>query len=246
LGWLDEDSTFSEMNMPLYSMKTRAAISLIALALVSGSAGYLLRAQRTDGSVVLLARDVVQEEYLVPPDSFSRVENTKNALNASCTRLRLGIQEATVAYDRLVGIGETSNRQAAELLERAIRDAGTAVRELEGTEQQLYVLQDLLRLLERAGRFDLWTQLYLKSLYEHPTHCIVPRFAREAVRISKLAGQQNQVLDALRWLTTRPAETAGRGEVGAALDSVQPCFAQVEACSENDGVRSSGNCELIK
>jgi len=218
-------------------MRIHALMSLISLVLVSGSAGYFLRAQRTDGSVVLLARDVVQEEYLVPPDSYSRVENTKNALDASCTRVRLGIQEATVAYDRLVGEGETSSRQAAEFLERTIRDAERAVREFEGTEQQLYVLQELLRLLDRAGHFDAWTQYYLKALYEHPTHTVVARFATEAVRISKLAGQQQQVLDALRRLTALPTEMAGRSEIEAALDSAQPRLARLDADSGSGGMR---------
>jgi hypothetical protein len=216
------------------SMRTRAAISFILLALVSGSAGYFLRARRTDGSVVLLARDVVREEYLAPPDSYSRVENTKNELNASCTRVRLGIQEAIVAYDRLAGKGETSNWQAAEFLERRIRDAERAVREFEGTDQQLYVLQELLRLLERAGRFDAWTQHYLKALYRDPTHPVISRFATAAVRISKLAGQQRQVLDALRHLTALPTEMAGRSEIEAALDSVQPRLARLDAHSGCD------------
>jgi hypothetical protein len=211
----------------LCSMRAPAAIALVSLALVSASAGYLLRAQKTDGALVLSVRDVVQEEYLVAPDSYSRVENTKNTLDGLCTRVRLGIEEATATYERLAKNGETSNRQAAVVLERAIRDAETAVREFEGTEQQLDVVQDLLRLLERSGRFDLWTRFYLKALYERPTHQIVSHFASEAVRISKLAGQQKQVLDALRYLAAVPAEFAGRAEIEAALDTVQPSFAQV-------------------
>ena len=210
-------------------MKTYTAISVILLTLVSGSAGYLFRAHKTDGSLVLSVGDVMKDEFFVPPDSFSRIENTKNALEALCNRQRFGLREATVAYDRLVRKGETSKRQAEMVLERAIRDAETAVGEFEGTEQNLYVLQDYLGLIERAGRFDLWTQFYLKALYEHPTHLVVSRLAKKAVRISKMAGQQEKVLDALRYLSAYPEEFAGRSEIKAALSSVQPQFAKDKA-----------------
>ena len=230
----------------LCSTRAPAAIALVSLALISASAGYLLRAQKTDGSLVLSVRDVVQEEYLVAPGSYSRVENTLNALGALCTRQRLGIQEATEAYDQLARNGETSKGQAAVVLERAIRDAETTTGEFEGTEQQLYVVQDLLGLLERARRFDQWTQLYLKALYERPTHCVVSRLAPKAVGISKLAGQQQQVLDALRYLTALPADFAGRAQIESALGSVQPCFANVEGHPENGGACGSGQYELMK
>ena len=227
-------------------LRIHAAISLVSLALVSASAGYLLRAQKTDGSLVLSVKDVVQEEYLALPDSFSRVENTKNALDALCARLRIGIEEATGAYDQLVRNGGASSSQAAVVLERAIRNAEAAVREFEGTEQQLYVLQDHLRLLEKAGRFDLWTRFYLKALYGHPTHPVVSRLAEEAVKIGKLAGQQELVLRGLRYLSARPEEFAGRSEIQAALSSVQPYFAKLEGRAEHDSVSRAATPELMK
>jgi hypothetical protein len=212
----------------------------MSFALVSAGAGYLLHARIANGSLVLSTKDLLQGEYLVPPDSFSRAENTKNALEALGTRVRLGLEQAAITYGRLVGNGETSNRQAAAVLEGAIRDAETGVREFEGTEQELYIVRVLFRLLERAGRFDRWTELYLKALYEHPTHCIVSSFAGHAIRISRLAGQQEQVVDALRHLAALPAEFANRGAIEAALDSVRPSLAQGEVYSETGGERRSG------
>lgn len=133
-------------------MKTQiASISVVILTLGSGIAGYLLRASRTDGSLVLQAQDVVREEYFASPDSFSRVENTKNALDGLCAQLGVEIQEATVAYDKLARNGQTSSSQAAVVLEGAIRDSQTVMQEFEGTEQQLDILQDHLRLLEKSG-----------------------------------------------------------------------------------------------
>jgi hypothetical protein len=226
-------------------MKVCSAIWLIALALVSGGAGYLLRAQKTDGSLVLSVKDAVQEEYLSAPDSYSRVENTKNALDALCAQLRIGIQDAALKYDLLASNGQSSSQEAAMVLEHGIDVAEAAVREFEGTEQQLYVMQDLLQLLDRGGRFELWTEFYLKALHEHPTHSVVCRFAHEAVRISKLAGQQKQVLEGLRYAVASPAEFAGRGEIQAALHSVQSSFAQAEV-PRNGGVHLFGSFEVMK
>lgn len=227
-------------------MRIRVAILLMSLALASGGAGYWLRSEKTDGSLVLSVRDVVREEYLVPPDSFSRVENTKNTLNALCARLRIGIQEATVRYDRLARNGESSKPEAAMVLDRAIHNAERVVGEFEGTAQQLYVIQDLLGLLERAGRLDLWTELYLKALREHPTHSAVLQLASKAVRFSKLSGQQKQLLDALRYASAFPAEFEGRREIDAALASLPLCFPQLEGFSMNCVPPHSGNEELMK
>src|SRR5882724_6170919 len=114
-------------------MKTRAVTSMVLLSLASGGAGgYLLRAQKTDGSLVLSVKDAVQEEYLAPPDSFSRVKNTKNALDGLSTRLGIGIIDAVLAYDRLPKSSEPGRRQAEEVLERAIHAAEAAMQELEG------------------------------------------------------------------------------------------------------------------
>ncbi len=210
-------------------MTTRAAIFIILVCLASGGAGgYLLRAQKTDGSLVLSVKDVVREEYLAPPDSFSRVKNTRNALEALSARLGVGIIEGIVAYDRLPRSSESEKRKATLVLERAIQTAETAVQEFEGTEQQLEITQTLLRALQMAGRYDRWTEVYLKALYEHPTHLVVSRFARDAVKNSELAGQRERVVEALSYLNAFPAQFAGRAEIEAALNSANPCYRQVQ------------------
>ncbi|HWW01250.1 MAG TPA: hypothetical protein VNZ64_16255 [Candidatus Acidoferrum sp.] len=80
----------------------------------------------------------------------------------------------------------------------------------------------LLVALQKAGRFDRWTEVYLKTLYEHPTHDVVARCANDAVKISKLAGQQKRVREAREYLSAFPAEFAGRAEILAALDTAHP------------------------
>ena len=207
------------------SLRIHAAISLVSLALVSASAGYLLRAQKTDGSLVLSVKDVVQEEYLVHQILFPGLKTLRTLWTLCVRACAWGSRKPpahTSNWLRMAGL----ESQAAVVLERAIRDAEAVVREFEGTEQQFYVLQDHLRLLERSGRFDLWTRFYLKALTaSHPPGSVPPR--REAVKIGKLAGQQEQVLRAAV-PAARPEEFAGRAEIEAALATVQPYFAQVE------------------
>ena len=105
--------------------------------------GYLFRAQRVDGSIVLSLKDAVQEEYLAPPESFSRVKNTKNTLEGLSTRLGAGIMDAILAYDRLPKSSESEKKRAEEVLDRAIQAGNVAMQEFEGTDQQLDVAQRL-------------------------------------------------------------------------------------------------------
>ena len=219
----------------------KAAISIILLSLVAGAAGgYWLRAQRTDGSVVLSLKDAMKEEYLAPPDSFSKIKNTRNSLDALSERLGMGIMDALLAYDRLPKSSEAERKQAEQALEHAIRAAEAAEQEFEGTEQQLEITQVLLVALQKAERFDRWTELYLKTLFTHPTHDVVARFANDAVKISKLAGQEKRVLEALECLSAFPAEYQGRAQILASLGDARPCFSQVQICQGAVGVGDLG------
>jgi len=206
-------------------MSTHATIPIILLSLAAGGAGgYLLRAHKTDGSVVLSLKDVVQEEYLAPPGSFSRVQNTRDMLDALSVRAAIGIMDAVSAYDQLPKNSESEKKKARELLERAINAAEMAMQEFQGTEQQLEVAHGLLLALEKAGRFDRWTEVYLHVLHEYPSQPLVSRLAKDAVKIGELAGQQKKVLEALWCLSAFPAPFAGRTEVVAALRSAHACL----------------------
>src|SRR5262245_24031247 len=128
-------------------MHTKALVTsctiLLSLA-CGGIGGYFLRGQKMDGSVVLSLKDAVREAYLAPPDSFSRIKNTKNILDGLSARLGAGIVDALLVYDRLPKSNESERKQAEQVLERAIHAAETALQEFEGTEQQLDVVQRLL------------------------------------------------------------------------------------------------------
>jgi hypothetical protein len=200
-------------------MKTPTAALIILLSLASGGAGYLLHAHKADGSLILSVKDVVRADYLAPPDSFSRVKNTKNALRGLSMRVDVGIVDAGWAYDRLPKSSVSEKKRAEQVLERTIHAGEAAVQELEGTAQQPVVAQALLFALKKGGRFDRWTEVYLEMLFKHPTDPVVSRLAKQALEISKLAGQEQRVLEALIYLSVSPAQYAGKPAIQAALDS---------------------------
>lgn len=204
-------------------------ICMIALALTGGGAGgYLLRAQKTDGSMVLSLKDAVQEEYLAPQDSFSRIRNTKNTLDALSLRSELGIKDALLVYSQLPKTSDEETAQAKQILDRIINAAEEAVQEFEGTTQQVPVVQSLLLALEKSERFDRWTEVYLKALHEHPTHPLIGRLASDAVRNSTLAGQQERVLGALSYISAFGPSFEGKQKIEVALKGASPCFSQIQ------------------
>jgi hypothetical protein len=90
--------------------------------------------------------------------------------------------------------------------------------EFGGTDQEVYVAEDLLCALKRREQFDRWVLVYLKLLYEHPTHPVVSQLASQALAVSKLAGREHEVLAGLRHMHTIPLDFPGKSQVEAILN----------------------------
>jgi hypothetical protein len=201
-------------------MKMRTVISTVLAAFAAGGfAGYWFRAYNSDSSLVLSTKDLLSDEYVTPPDTFSRIKNTRNALDSLSTRVALGITDTLAAHDRLPRTSEVEKKKAQEVLERAIRAGQAAMQEFEGTPQQLVIVPAFLRALRVAGQFNRWIEVYVQTLYTHPTDPVLCSLGQDAVKIGKLCGQLQEVLEALRYVSACPAEFAGRAEVQAALTS---------------------------
>jgi len=210
-------------------MRKYTLICIIALSVAGGAGGgYLVRAQRTDGSLVLSLNDAVQLEHLASQDTFSRVRNTRNTLDALSARSAIEIMDALRAHGQLPKNNDLERTKAREALEHIINAAEEAVQEFEGTAQQLQVTQSLLLALQRAERFDRWTEVYLKALYEHPSHPFVTRLANDAIKNSKRAGQQDRVFEALSILNAFGPTLEGKAHIEAALNAANPCLSQMQ------------------
>jgi hypothetical protein len=195
----------------------------IALCLVGGWCGYEVRERLVAGALVLPAGALPSVEDLSPPESFSRIENTKKNLETLCLRLRLEIQSKIVANGKS-GVRERSAQSEEPSPNEAIKDLELGMREFQGTDQQLDLAQELLLALKRLKSFDRWTDVYLKVLYEHPTHRVVSLFANEAVDVSRLAGRQEDVLAGLRHVAAIPLDFEDKDRIEAALLRQEPRF----------------------
>ncbi len=192
----------------------------IAIALASGCTGYWLHAHDSEGSRTWPAGSIPGVDYLTPPQSFSRVENTRNTLRALCVRERLEIQKTILLAEKRSAV----RSRADESLESAIRECESAMHEFEGTDQEVYLAQDLLAALKRARRFDRWTEVYLKIVYQHPTHPVVGYLVRDAITVGRLGGYQDKVLAALKHLSAIPIEFENKNRIRAALNVTQSSF----------------------
>jgi len=198
-------------------MKTRSIGCMIVAILAAGEVGYRLGAERED-SVSWLARETTPPlEYYAAPESFSEVEDAKSSLQALCLRFTTAVHAKMVAAYRSQ-VGPSGAGSASEPhLKDVIEDLEQGMREFAGTEQELDVAQDLLLALKKAKQLDRWIDVYLKELYEHPTHPVVARLADEAVSIANQCGRQQSVAAGLLYLQSIPAKFQGNNNLAAAL-----------------------------
>jgi len=198
-------------------MKLNQWMGMCLISLVTAGAGYWLRGHAENSGTFLAAKSLPQLDYVVVPESFSRIENTRQTLQGLCSRLRLELESRLCDERRLWLQPGGSKSNLNSQIARIIRDLQDGMQEFEGTDQQLYVAEDLLCVLKREKRFNQWVEIYLQAVYEHPTHPIVARFASEAVNMGKLAGREEEVLAGLTHLSTIPLNFQGKSKVEAAL-----------------------------
>jgi hypothetical protein len=190
-------------------------IGAVILILIGGGGGYWLRAQRTGEVSLAEAASIPSLDYLIGPESFSKIKNARSCLQGLCTRLRLQVESRRFFAEHLPG-RPAGSKQSAELhADGAIRDLELGVQEFEGTGEESSCAQDLFSELKRAGRFDRCVEVYLKALYEHPTHPFVARFAEDAMAVARCAGREEEVLAGLRHLSAIPLNFEGKNAVEA-------------------------------
>src|SRR5271165_5503029 len=133
------------MNMRAKNFVKLAPLTWAVVLILAGcGTGYWLRHPRAGQELVLPADAIPPLEYFIPPDSFSKIENTKGLLAGLCARLRMAAAQNAVVAWRTSAPGQTaSGRESDPHLAIAIRDLEQGMQELEGTEQALDCAQDL-------------------------------------------------------------------------------------------------------
>ena len=198
-------------------MKLSQCIGIFLISVTAAFGGYWLRGHGENSGTFLAAKSLPQLDYVVVPDSFSRIENARQDLEGLCARLRLEIETRLCEQRRVeLQAGVSSAAQTARL-DRIIRDLEDGMNEFEGTDQKLYVAEDLLCVLKREEHYNRWVEVYLRALYEHPMHPLVSRFAAEAITMGKQTGRESDVLSALTHLSSIPLDFQGKEKIEAAL-----------------------------
>jgi len=190
-------------------MKVLSLGCAIAVTLASGGVGYEFGAERIGSGSYLALERTAPLEYYATAESFSEVENTKSSLEALCLRFTTAVRAKRLAdwpaHAALPGSGTATEPRLAS----AIVDLEEGLKEFAGTDQELEVAQDLLLALKEARQSDRWIDVYLKELYDHPTHPVVGRLARDAIGIADQCGRQASLRAALLYLQSVPVEFQG-------------------------------------
>lgn len=166
----------------------------VLLSVGAGWVGYYAGAMREPVISTLPARGQVGLDYFLTVKSFSEVEQARAVLEALAARYVQQAQDliAQEIMDR-GGVTAATATGGERPIRAAIRLLEEGLVEFEGTGPQMRLLPTLLYALKREGLHDRWLELYLRLLYEHPTHELVAELAPEAVSLSRAVGREQEL-----------------------------------------------------
>lgn len=204
----------------LESRGVHALLAAVLLGCVAGGFGYYLRAFGEPTISTLAAREIPSVGYFVSTLTFSEVAEAKALLEASAEQIIQELRERPGAGVARVNAsviprGEGSNSPYT----RAVRDLESSIAEFKGTAQEIVLSQEMLWLLWRESQYDRFVEVYLNTLYEHPTAGLVGRFAGKALQSSRIVGREEEMLKAFRQVTSIPTEFVSKRQVIAALEA---------------------------
>lgn len=185
------------------NLKRIALLALVGVA--TGAVGYYAGVMRENGAMRLSRSAALGPDYLAVAESFSEVENARAALEGLAATYADRAQ-ALIAEDIILH----STGSAGELPgpERSLRTAIALLDEVlpdfRGTGAEPRLLRPLLYALKQEGLHGRWLDVYLDTLYRHPTDQVVADLAGDAATISQALGRQTEFSAALRHLSEIP------------------------------------------
>jgi hypothetical protein len=160
------------------------------------------------------SKQAMSLEYYFAPKSFSEIQNAKELLQALSTKfLAEAWRESTAGSDKKSSL-IISNLTLIGRLEHGVR-------QFQGTEQQLIMVRDLLSALAREKLRSRWLDLYLLTLYQHPTHPLIGDLANKAIDAAKQEGRLDEVLRAFKLLVSIPIDFESKVRIAAASGHAQ-------------------------
>lgn len=172
-------------------------------------------------------------DYFIADQSFSEIKNAKAVLAGLADRFReeFQVQRCMQFQATTSAIGAGPARLGnPRYPERMIQELESGISEFSGTDEELVLTGDLLRVLRADGLYDRWLRIYLSALYAHPTNGIVAAYARDAMVIAQGVGRQNEVVNALRLVDSIPLDFESKSQVQKLLLD----FAAVAKVDDNE------------
>lgn len=218
-------------------MATKA--NVVSCLLCLGLACWAIH--RIQGRVIrgnyLPAESTPQLDYLANPDSFSRVQNTINSLEALCRQRCLQVEAKLVSLERFPALALPQRQRQVDAVLESLQRGMT---EFAGTEQGMEMTGELLNVLKSQRKYSEWIDVYMRTVYERPMHPLVARCAADAVSFADLTGQKEEVLVALRHAAAIPLGFRGKAQIAAVLAGATPSVVatQFEAVGHSPQRRS--------
>jgi len=187
----------------------RIGVGLMLAAAAAGG-GYWLRGALSHGDLAWSASPPRTDDVFFET-SFSEIHNTKAFLGELSERFVVETEEELFGEMRQTGAPLTPS--LPRLLQRL--DWGRAA--FRGTPQEMYLTREFLRLLKFEAQPDRWLQVYLNSLYRHPTQVETVELIGDAIRIARSCGREGELAEAYRHVCAIPFEFETKERVREAL-----------------------------
>lgn len=203
-------------------------VSVVALVLAAAGAGYWLRGLTSHEGLILTVAPPRTEEVF-SETSFSEIHNTKALLVELSERFVAETEEQLIVAHRRPDWCLTPT--FARLLHQL--DWGRAA--FSGTQQEMYLTREFLRLLKFEAQSDRWLQVYLGCVYRHPTELEIAQLSADAIRAAHSCGRENELIEAYRHVCSIPFDFETKARIRTALQVLSAGAEFVENATHYDG-----------
>ena len=175
-------------------------------------------------------------EYYITEESFSEVHNARGVLAGLSRKFLTELRSR--AWMESQDNRPKQNRSAENLSSASglVTALEHGIEEFKGTEHELSLIPDLLRALKANRQFERWLEIYLGTLYTHPTDDLVLTFARDALQMGALTGRQDDVVGALRHVCSIPIEFPSKLRLQSAVLKLVPRPSVVQEKKESNKI----------
>ncbi len=165
--------------------------------------------------------------------SFSEVQNMRATLANLADQFVADAYLAKRARLKRSPTGAAQERSSSRVLPAYIQSLEDGIVEFQGTDQELRITEKLLLALQRAKIYDRWLDIYLATLYQHPTEPAIGRLAYTAARTANSLGQQTAVRHGFSLVMSIPRQCEAETQVEMAAHELTEESSSTEPLAAN-------------